>query len=220
MPQARKQRSAIILPPHPSFDIELGYPTPLCGVDEAGRGPIAGPVVAAAVILDPDHMPDGLNDSKKLSEAKREALFEQIAELAQCGIGQASVEEIDEMNILQASLLAMRRAVEALPTPPATALIDGNKSPELSMPAHALVKGDARSLSIAAASILAKVTRDRQMVEVDKAHPEYGFAQHKGYPTKAHLSALATFGLTPHHRRSFRPVHNILCSESAMKNKS
>lgn len=211
MRRKTKDKPQLILPPKPSFEIELGYAAPLCGVDEAGRGPIAGPVVAAAVILDPDNTPEGLNDSKKLSEPKREALFEEITARAHYGIGQASVEEIDEINILQASLLAMRRAVAALPVPPATALIDGNKLPDLPMPAHALVKGDARSLSIAAASILAKVTRDRQMVEMHKAYPDFGFAQHKGYPTKAHLSALATFGLTPHHRRSFRPVHNILC---------
>ncbi|MGB0921817.1 MAG: ribonuclease HII [Alphaproteobacteria bacterium] len=199
------------LPSKPGFEIEKGYPAPLCGVDEAGRGPIAGPVVAAAVILDPANTPKGLNDSKKLSEPKREALFAEITATAQFGIGEASVEEIDTINILQASLLAMRRAVESLPIRPTTALIDGNKLPDLPMPAYALVKGDARSLSIAAASILAKVTRDRQMVEMDRVYPQFGFARHKGYPTKAHLSALATFGLTPHHRRSFKPVHNILC---------
>lgn len=205
------RKPQLVLPAKPNFEIELGYSTPLCGVDEAGRGPIAGPVVAAAVILDPDNAPIGLNDSKKLSEAKRETLFAAITAHAQYGIGEASVAEIDEINILQASLLAMRRAVAALPIQPATALIDGNKLPDLPMAAHALVKGDARSLSIAAASILAKVTRDRQMVEMHKAFPDFGFAQHKGYPTPAHLSALATFGLTPHHRRTFRPIHNILC---------
>lgn len=198
----------------PTFEEELKHPAPICGVDEAGRGPIAGSVVAAAVILDPANIPDGLNDSKKLSEKKREALFDQIMATAQVGVGEASAQEIDEINILQASLLAMRRAVDALPCAPATALIDGNKAPTLAMPTHTLVKGDARSLSIAAASIIAKVTRDRQLYEMHAEHPEYGFAQHKGYPTKAHLEALATFGLTPHHRRSYRPVHNILIEES------
>ncbi|MEZ5753530.1 MAG: ribonuclease HII [Paracoccaceae bacterium] len=183
----------------------------ICGVDEVGRGPLAGPVTAAAVILDPARIPDGLNDSKALTEARRAALFPAIMAMAQVSIAHASVAEIDELNILRASHLAMERAVNGLSTPPDHALIDGNLIPKgLTIPATAIVKGDARSLSIAAASIVAKVTRDRIMVDLAQQYPAYGWNVNAGYPTPAHLRALLDFGITPHHRRSFKPVHNIL----------
>ena len=183
----------------------------IAGVDEAGRGPLCGPVVAAAVVLDPCHIPPGLNDSKKLSPKRREGLFAQIMAQAEVGVGLASVEEIDTINILRASHLAMERAIAALPCPPDHLLIDGNMLPRgLRLSAEALVKGDARSLSISAASIIAKVTRDRIMVDLAQQHPGYGWAKNAGYPTKDHLAALQTLGVTPHHRRSFKPVHNIL----------
>lgn len=176
----------------------------VCGVDEAGRGPLAGPVCAAAVILPMDCDIPGLNDSKKLSEKKREALFPVIQEKAVAfGIGWASAEEIDRVNILQATFLAMGRAVEALGVPADYALIDGNRMPPLAIPGEAIVKGDATSASIAAASILAKVSRDRLLCQLDRAHPEYGFAKHKGYGTKAHYEAIRQYGLLPEHRRSF-----------------
>lgn len=176
----------------------------VCGVDEAGRGPLAGPVCAAAVILPMDCDIPGLNDSKKLSEKKREALFPVIQEKAVAfGIGWASAEEIDRVNILQATFLAMGRAVEALDVPADYALIDGNRMPPLAIPGEAIVKGDATSASIAAASILAKVSRDRLLCQLDRAHPEYGFAKHKGYGTKAHYEAIREYGLLPEHRRSF-----------------
>ncbi|MBS0564266.1 MAG: ribonuclease HII [Proteobacteria bacterium] len=188
---------------------------PVAGVDEAGRGPLCGPVVAAAVILDPSHLPPGLDDSKKLTARRRAALFDLILAQAKCGIGQASVAEIDEVNILRASHLAMERALAALPRPPALALIDGNLIPRgLTLPAQAIVGGDGLSLSIAAASILAKVTRDRIMVDLAQQHPGYGWEKNAGYPTRDHLAALQTLGVTPHHRRSFRPVHNILCKQN------
>lgn len=183
----------------------------ICGVDEVGRGPLAGPVTAAAVILDPDRIPPGLNDSKTLTEARRAALFPAIMATAQVSIAHASVEEIDALNILRASHLAMERAINGLSTNPDHALIDGNLIPKgLTIPATALVKGDARSLSIAAASIVAKVTRDRIMVDLAQQYPAYGWNVNAGYPTPAHLRALLDFGITPHHRRSFKPVHNIL----------
>lgn len=182
----------------------------VCGIDEAGRGPLAGPVVAAAVILDPARLPVGLNDSKKLSEKKRGALFDLIMAQAEVGIGMASVEEIDRLNILQASLLAMRRAAEALPQAPAFALIDGNRLPQLACPARAIVGGDGRSLSIAAASIIAKVTRDAMMDDMALAHPGYGFERHKGYGTSVHLEALTRLGPCPHHRLSFAPIRKML----------
>lgn len=177
----------------------------LCGVDEAGRGPLAGPVTAAAVILPPDMQIVGLNDSKKLTEKKREQLFTVITETAlSYSIASASVEEIEEYNILQATFLAMCRAVEGLPVKPELVLIDGNQMPVgLTIPARTVVKGDARSASIAAASVLAKVTRDRYMLEQDARYPGYGFAQHKGYGTKAHYMALAEQGPSPLHRMSF-----------------
>ena len=188
------------------------YPYQLiAGVDEVGRGPLAGPVVAAAVILDPKRPIEGLADSKALSEKKREELAVLIRERAVAwALGRAENEEIDTINILQASLLAMRRAVLALRPPPEFALIDGNRCPELPCPADAIIKGDATVAVISAASILAKVSRDREMVELDEQYPGYGFAGHKGYPTKAHILALSKLGVTPIHRRSFGPVKKYL----------
>ena len=192
----------------PSFEYEEkhyaeGY-TAICGCDEAGRGPLCGPVVAAAVILPRDLVIEGLNDSKKLSEKKREALFEIIKEKAIAyAIAEASPAEIDEINILNASMLAMRRAVEALSVKADFALIDGNCSREFNIPTETIVKGDAKSYSIAAASILAKVTRDRGCAELDKMYPEYGIAKHKGYPTKDHMDAVRKHGPTPIYRMSF-----------------
>ena len=182
---------------------EQGF-SAVCGIDEAGRGPLAGPVCAAAVILPPDCDIPGLNDSKKLSEKKREALFPVIQEKALAfGVGWATAEEIDRVNILQATFLAMARAVEALPAPADYALVDGNRMPPLPIPGETIVKGDATSASIAAASILAKVSRDRLLRQLDEEHPEYGFAKHKGYGTKAHYEAIRKYGLLPEHRRSF-----------------
>lgn len=178
--------------------------TLICGVDEAGRGPLAGPVCAAAVILPPGLCIDGLNDSKKLTEKKRDALYDVItAQAVSWGIGLATPQEIDQFNILQATYLAMRRAVEQLNCTPDHVLVDGNGDPKLSLPTETLVKGDGRAACIAAASVLAKVTRDRLLTTVDAQYPEYGFAQHKGYPTKAHYEAIARHGVTPEHRQSF-----------------
>jgi len=183
----------------------------VAGVDEAGRGPLCGPVVAAAVILDPARIPPGLDDSKRLSPAARERLFAAIAASAVWAAGEASAAEIDALNILRASHLAMRRALAALPLRPALVLVDGNLLPEgLDLPARAVVGGDARCLSIAAASVMAKVTRDRIMVDLAQQFPAYGWDRNAGYPTAEHLVALKRHGATPHHRRSFRPVHNIL----------
>ena len=177
------------------------------GVDEVGRGPLAGDVVTAAVILDPAQTIDGLADSKKLSEKRREALFEEIQASAKSWcIARASVAEIDRLNILQASLLAMKRAVEGLSVQPEHVWVDGNKIPHWSYAAEAVVKGDSRVPAISAASILAKVTRDREMVAYEKEYPGYGFAGHKGYPTKVHMAALQRFGVTPIHRTSYGPV--------------
>ena len=177
---------------------------PVCGIDEAGRGPLAGPVCAAAVILPLDCHIDGLNDSKKLTEKKREALFPLIQEKALAwGIGWASAEEIDSINILQATFLAMKRVVEQLSVQPGWALVDGNRMPPLDIPGETVVKGDAQCASIAAASILAKVSRDRLLEEWDTLYPEYGFAKHKGYGTKAHYDAILRHGVLPIHRKSF-----------------
>jgi len=177
------------------------------GVDEVGRGPLAGDVVTAAVILDPNNPIAGLNDSKKLSEKKRDALYEEIkAKALSWSIARCSVAEIDQLNILQASLEAMKRAVETLPLQPEYVLVDGNKIPQWNYQAEAVIKGDGRVASIAAASILAKVTRDREMVAFDKVYPGYGFAGHKGYPTKVHMEALDRLGVTPIHRTSYAPV--------------
>ncbi len=188
----------------------------VAGVDEAGRGPLAGPVVAAAVILDPDCIPPGLNDSKLLSPAKRAMLYEALIGCAIVSVAMASVEEIDRINILRASHLAMVRAVAGLRTAPALALIDGNMVPEaLCCPGVAQVKGDARCLSIAAASIAAKYTRDAIMVDLAQQHPGYGWETNMGYATRTHRDALLKLGVTPHHRRSFAPVHNILYQENS-----
>lgn len=176
----------------------------VCGIDEAGRGPLAGPVCAAAVILPLDCQIEGLNDSKKLTEKKREALFPLIQEKAVAwGVGWASTQEIDELNILRATFLAMGRAVEALSVAPQWALVDGNRMPPLSIPGETVVKGDAQCASIAAASILAKVSRDRLLEEWDRLYPAYGFGKHKGYGTKAHYEAIAKYGVLPIHRHSF-----------------
>ena len=184
----------------------------VAGVDEAGRGPLVGSVVAAAVILDPNNPIEGLNDSKKLSEKKREMLFVEIQEKAVAwAIAEASHAEIDQLNILQASLLAMRRAVEALNIQPQHVLVDGNKIPQgLSVSCEAIVGGDALHAEISAASILAKVTRDRQMVVLDQQYPQFGFAQHKGYPTKMHFAAIAEHGVIDQHRRSYAPIKQAL----------
>ena len=183
----------------------------IAGVDEVGRGPLCGAVVTAAVILDPARPIAGLNDSKKLSEKKRDALFDEIKEKALAwAIGRCEVEEIDKLNILQATMVAMQRAVAGLSVKPTLVLVDGNRTPDFGIPARAEVKGDGRIAEISAASILAKVVRDREMVELDKQYPGYGIAGHKGYPTKAHMEALKTLGVTPIHRRSFKPVREAL----------
>jgi ribonuclease HII len=193
---------------------EFDVPLLTAGVDEVGRGPLCGDVVTAAVILDPEKPIAGLNDSKKLSEKRREALFIEIKDkaLSFC-IARASVAEIDELNILQASLLAMHRAVAGLTVQPEFVLVDGNRLPSWSYRAQAVVKGDSRVPAIAAASILAKVSRDREMAEMDVLYPGYGMAGHKGYPTKVHLAALKALGVTPIHRRSYAPVRAILEAE-------
>lgn len=189
---------------------------PVCGVDEAGRGPLAGPVVAAAVILDRGRIPKGLNDSKLLDEETREDLYPRIMEMAVAvGVGEASVEEIDLVNIRQATHLAMARAVRALPVTAMFALVDGNDAPALPCKCDTLVKGDSRSLSIAAASIIAKVTRDRLMALLHDNHPVYGWRQNKGYGTPEHLTGLRAHGITVHHRRSFSPVHHILYGDES-----
>jgi len=185
--------------------------TRIAGIDEAGRGPLAGPVTAAAVILDPDNIPPGLNDSKKLTPRRRAVLHDAIMEKAEVSVAHASVGEIDRINILRAALLAMRRALEGLGPPPGLALIDGNIVPaDLPAPARAIVGGDAVSLSISAASIVAKVRRDRIMWDLAQQYPGYGWDTNAGYGSKSHIQALQDLGVTPHHRRSFRPVHNIL----------
>lgn len=183
----------------------------ICGVDEAGRGPLFGNVVAAAVILDPKAPIEGLGDSKKLTEKVRERLYDQIyARAISVGVGRASVEEIDQLNILQASMLAMQRAVESLSRQPDLALIDGNRCPVLTCASEAIIKGDAKEISIGAASIIAKVTRDREMLEWHTLYPHYGLDKHKGYPTSLHLKALEQYGVSPQHRRSFAPVRRLI----------
>lgn len=184
---------------------------PIAGVDEAGRGPLAGPVVAAAVILDRKHIPKGLDDSKKLSAETREKLFDRIMASAIVGTGEATVDEIDLLNIRQATHLAMARAVRALNPAPKFALVDGNDAPALPCRCDTLIGGDGRSASIAAASIVAKVTRDRVMRALHDEHPSYGWLTNKGYGTEEHLSALKSLGPCRHHRRSFAPVYHILC---------
>jgi ribonuclease HII len=182
----------------------------IAGIDEAGRGPWAGPVVAAAVVLDVDNIPAGLNDSKKLSEARREELFEKIVAVAAYGVGVVSVAQIDQINILKATFKAMEDATKALASAPDFALIDGNKKPQIDCPCEAIVKGDGRSVSIAAASIIAKVTRDRMMREMALAFPGYGFERHKGYGTAQHQAALKSLGPCPHHRKTFTPIRSLL----------
>jgi len=191
----------------------------IAGVDEVGRGPLAGPVTAAAVVLDLTAVPEGLNDSKKMTAGRRDALAETLQTCAEVSVAHATVEEIDDLNILKASHLAMVRAVEGLGTPPNALLIDGNLIPaNLTIPAQAIVKGDARSVSIAAASIVAKVCRDKIMVELAQQHPGYGWETNAGYPSKSHKLALQNLGVTPHHRRSFKPVHNILYQDKIVSN--
>lgn len=186
----------------------------IAGVDEVGRGPLAGPVTAAAVILDPRQIPAGLNDSKKLTKKKLNTLEAMLLEQAEVSIAEATVDEIDHHNILRASHIAMLRAVEGLNPLPDYLLIDGNLIPrDACLPASAIVKGDSRSVSIAAASIMAKTWRDRLMVDLAQQHPGYGWERNAGYPTKEHQEALRNLGVTPHHRRSFKPVHNILYQE-------
>jgi ribonuclease HII len=189
----------------------------VCGVDEAGRGPLAGPVVAAAVVLDARRVPAGLADSKKLAPARREELARALAMCAQVGVGAASVAEIDRLNILQATLLAMRRAVAALPHPPDHALVDGNRLPDLPCPASAIVRGDERIASIAAASIVAKVVRDRLMRLLARRYPAYRWESNKGYGTADHLAALARLGASRHHRLSFAPVRGVMTQDIVVR---
>ncbi|MCW8332885.1 ribonuclease HII [Vibrio paucivorans] len=202
-----KKNSKTELPP---FEIPQGYQT-VAGVDEVGRGPLVGDVVTAAVILDPNNPIEGLNDSKKLSEKKRLALLPEIKEKALAwSVGRCSPQEIDELNILQATMVAMQRAIAGLNINPDLALIDGNRVPDLPMDGIAVVKGDMRVAEISAASIIAKVVRDQEMEELDRLHPEFGFAKHKGYPTKAHFEAIEQHGVIEQHRKSFKPIKRAL----------
>ena len=211
-----KKTKAVLEPITLNYSGEL-----LAGVDEVGRGPLAGDVVTAAVILDPKNPIEGLVDSKKLTEKKREILFDIIQDRAlSFAIARCSIDEIDEINILQASLLAMKRAVEALPIQPEYVAVDGNKIPDWHYPSEAVVKGDDRVEAISAASILAKVTRDREMVAMDADYPEYGFAKHKGYPTKVHVQAIEKHGICPEHRRSFGPVKKVLAMQAEFDERS
>ncbi|GEM_PF-325943 len=198
--------SDAIVPFMPDYSLEAALRGPVCGVDEVGRGPLAGPVVAAAVILDADSIPAGLNDSKKLKASRREALYAELCGCSAIGIAAASAREIDRLNILGATLLAMRRAVLALPKAPVTALVDGNRAPDLPCEVETVISGDSRALSIAAASIVAKVTRDRIMLALHHRYPAYCWERNKGYPTAVHRAALEAHGPCPHHRRSFAPV--------------
>ena len=203
----------------PNFDLETrlirkGYKA-IAGVDEVGRGCIAGPVTAAAVILNPQKIPSGLNDSKKLNLNNREKIFQSIQDTCTFCVAHSSVEEIDQINILQAALLSMKRAILGLRIKPDFVLIDGNKNPEgLESNFETIIKGDSKSLSIAAASIVAKITRDRIMSRLDKEFPGYNWSQNAGYPTKMHKSAILDIGITPYHRRSFKPVYNILYKQN------
>ena len=190
----------------PDFALESAFDVPVAGVDEAGRGPWAGPVVAGAAVLDSANLPEGIADSKLLSRARREALYDARVGCARLGVGIASVAEIDRLNILAATMLAMRRAIDDLGVVPGHVLVDGNRLPELPCPATAVVRGDARCVSIAAASIVAKVTRDRIMADLARAHPGFGWERNAGYGTAEHRAALDAYGVTPHHRRSFAPV--------------
>lgn len=202
-------------PVTPTFEIENSYPGIVAGIDEAGRGPWAGPVVAAAVILDRGNVPAGLADSKTLTEKRRETIAEEIHARAIVGVGVASVEEIDEVNILQATFLAMSRAEAALVQKPDICIVDGSQKPNLQSPAHMVVKGDAKSLSIAAASIIAKTTRDRMMRELALEHPHYGWEKNKGYGAPAHRAGLDAHGVTPHHRKSFAPIRELLAQSQS-----
>jgi len=194
----------------PCFKIELQYPMPLAGVDEAGCAPLAGPVVAAAVVLDREKFPRGIDDSKKLDLDTREAIYSRLQKVARIGVGMASVEEIDQINIYWARMLAMSRAVEALGFEPAWVLVDGNATPRWERPSKAVVAGDSKCRSIAAASIVAKVTRDRIMADYARDYPGYGWETNRGYPTPEHIRAIDTLGLTPHHRRTFSKVRDKL----------
>ncbi|ELB2053200.1 TPA: ribonuclease HII [Vibrio parahaemolyticus] len=205
--KAKTTKAKVELPP---FEYPQGYQL-IAGVDEVGRGPLVGDVVTAAVILDPNNPIEGLNDSKKLSEKKRLALLPEIKEKALAwAVGRCSPEEIDELNILQATMVAMQRAIAGLKVRPDLVLIDGNRCPELSMDSQAVVKGDLRVAEISAASIIAKVVRDQEMEELDKQYPQFGFAKHKGYPTKAHFEAIEQHGVISEHRKSFKPVKKAL----------
>lgn len=204
--------------PLPDYSLEARLGGVVAGVDEVGRGPLAGPVTAAAVILDPTCIPDGLNDSKRLGQARRDTLCEALLDCAIVSVAHASVEEIDRYNILRASHIAMVRAVAGLSRRPDHVIVDGAMRPNgLDLPCTPVVRGDARSLSIAAASIVAKVCRDRIMVDLAQQHPGYGWETNMGYPSKGHKAALQDLGVTPHHRRSFRPVHNILYQEEMLR---
>ncbi|EHR7289138.1 ribonuclease HII [Vibrio parahaemolyticus] len=205
--KAKTTKAKVELPP---FEYPQGYQL-IAGVDEVGRGPLVGDVVTAAVILDPNNPIEGLNDSKKLSEKKRLALLPEIKEKALAwAVGRCSPEEIDELNILQATMVAMQRAIAGLKVQPDLVLIDGNRCPELPMDSQAVVKGDLRVVEISAASIIAKVVRDQEMEELDKQYPQFGFAKHKGYPTKAHFEAIEQHGVISEHRKSFKPVKKAL----------
>lgn len=194
----------------PSYKFDQVYETPIIGVDEVGRGPLAGPVISAAIILNKEMIPEGINDSKKLSKKKREVINEELISQHSFAIGIASVEEIDKINILQASLLAMKRAVLNLNIKPQTILIDGNKLPDLEYNMYPIIKGDSKSISIAAASIIAKVYRDKLMQDLSLQYPGYYWEKNSGYGTKQHLLALNNLGVTPIHRKSFAPIYNML----------
>ena len=192
------------------LQFDLSYDQPVAGVDEVGRGPLAGPVVAAAVIIDINNIPDGINDSKKISKKRRLELCNEIIKYSIYSIAEASVEEIDQINILQASLIAMKRAIEGLSKKPKTVLVDGKFKPRTSLPTHAIIKGDSQSLAIAASSIIAKVYRDNLMSNLSKNYPDYLWEKNAGYGTKEHLLAIKKCGITPIHRKSFKPIYNIL----------
>ena len=194
----------------PSYKFDQDYETPIIGVDEVGRGPLAGPVISAAIILNKEMIPEGINDSKKLSKKKREVINEELISQHSFAIGIASVEEIDKINILQASLLAMKRAVLNLNIKPQTILVDGNKLPDLKYNMYPIIKGDSKSISIAAASIIAKVYRDKLMQDLSLQYPGYYWEKNSGYGTKQHLLALNNLGVTPIHRKSFAPIYNML----------
>jgi ribonuclease HII len=194
----------------PSYKFDQVYETPIIGVDEVGRGPLAGPVISAAIVLNKEKIPEGINDSKKLSKKKREVINEELISQHKFAIGIASVEEIDKINILQASLLAMKRAVLNLNIKPQTILVDGNKLPDLEYNMYPIIKGDSKSISIAAASIIAKVYRDKLMQDLSLQYPGYYWEKNSGYGTKQHLLALDNLGVTPIHRKSFAPIYNML----------